>query len=239
MIHFRRVFAPYIAPLGYSQDFTDGTSFHIAVGLLLFVVDMLLRLVLRKEAVRRWYYVHFFGNAIVCSYALGPMLQLLSDPMNEIREPHYFSESAWVITVIHVYHLIAYKCRPDEWMHHIVFVLVGTATQYIVNWGRITALYHFFICGLPGGLDYLALGLSKDGVISKDVRLRCAVELNMWVRAPFIIVAWAFAWIWYTISVRDWTHFLCFIAITIASVINAQFYSRQVVLAGGKTLRIA
>jgi hypothetical protein len=213
-------------------------SFHVQIGLYLFVFDMILRLILRKTPSTRWNYVHAFGNSLVCYYSLPHMILLLSDPIHEILHPHFFNDSASIITMIHTYHVIAFKCRFDEWMHHICFVLLGTLTQYTVNWGRIAALYHFFICGLPGGIDYFILGLVKDGIVTKERRLRIAVELNTWIRAPGIIVAWAFAWTWLMHSPMQVRELLCFVAISFGSVFNAQFYARQVTLAAGKQLGI-
>ena len=212
---------------------------HLQLFAVFFVVDALLRLVLRKGHTVRWFYLHALGNGIVSYYAWPHFLKLAVDPVHEIVHPHFFVEPTTAITVLHVYHVLAFQCKLDEWMHHIVFVVVGVATQYTVNWGRCAAMYHFFVCGLPGGIDYLLLALVKEGAISKELRLRCAVELNMWLRAPGIVAAWAFAWAFYARSPQDFAHTSSFIAITLASVINAQYYSRQVALAAGKQLGYA
>ena len=74
------------------------------------------------------------------------------------------------------------------------------------------------------------------GKIEKRTRIKLAVELNNWIRAPGIILAWSFAYIWYMCSNFDLLHTVSFIIITGGSVINAQYYSRQVTLYAGKYL---
>jgi hypothetical protein len=38
-----------------------------------------------------------------------------------------------------------------------------------VRWGRVIDAMNVFVCGLPGGLDYVLLTLVKFGVIDKMV----------------------------------------------------------------------
>ena len=47
----------------------------------------------------------------------------------------------------------------------------------------------FFISGLPGGIDYLLLGLVKLGILDHMVEKRMNANLNTWVRSPGILCA--------------------------------------------------
>ena len=163
------------------------------------------------------------------------MLVLLNDPINGIIHPIRFDESTIVIGILHAYHLLFFSCTTSDWIHHIVFVLLGTITHFSVNIGYITALYHFFVCGLPGAVDYVALALMKDNQIKKETRLKIAVEMNVWLRSPGIIGSWVFAYVWYTYSYSNVVlNSVCFATITFATVINSQYYCRQVLLYAGK-----
>jgi hypothetical protein len=164
------------------------------------------------------------------------MIKLLKNPIFHIQNPTRFDYSTIISAILHMYHLIFFKCNKSDLFHHLTFVLFGTLTQYLVNWGYGTALYHFFLCGLPGGIDYFLLGLAKQNVISKNSRLKYAVELNNWIRAPGAIFTWCISYIWFIYRLDYGLNLFCFIIITLASVINAQYYSRQVTLCAGNKL---
>ncbi len=208
-------------------------NFSIKIIIVLFGIDTILKY-LKKDSLARWYWLHGLSNMIVCYYTFVPTLEIMSDPIQHITKPIRFEESTIIIAIIHLYHLIFFNCTKSDWIHHLLFVLLGTITQYLVNWGYITAIYHFFICGLPGGIDYMALALVKDKKILKTDRLKLAVELNIWIRSPGVIMAWVFGYIWYIYHGKNLCDLLCFIIVTIGSVLNAQFYSRQVTLFTGK-----
>jgi len=209
------------------------TIFSIKIIILLFSTDQFLTYQ-KKQPLIRWYWVHALSNMIISYYTFIPMVQILSDPIDHIINPTRFEESTIIVAIIHLYHLCFFNCTKSDWVHHLLFVLLGTISHYLVNWGYITALYHFFICGFPGGIDYIALALVKEKRLLKINRLKLAVELNTWIRSPGIIISWAFGYIWYIYNGTNFIHLLCFIVMTIGSVINAQYYSRQVTLYAGK-----
>lgn len=209
--------------------------FILKIIFILLLFDAFLYL-FNKISIVRWYYIHAFANFIICFYSWNPMIVLLSDPIKLIGNTPRCEETTIVIILVHIYHILFFKCTNADLFHHIAFVLLACISHYSVNFGFLAPFYHFFICGLPGGIDYLLLGLVKDNYINKNTRLKIAVELNTWLRAPGIIMAWSYCWIWYMVSVRDWIHLLSYIIITFASVINAQYYSRLITLTAGKKL---
>lgn len=214
-----------------------GVAFHLQLFLLLLFVDVgVVKLAGRRhDPGHRWFYVHAFGNAVVCFYAVPNILTLLHDPIPHVTNPIFAWEATWAVGFLHLYHLALYKCRVEEWVHHLLFAFGGVATGYVVNFGYSADLYEFFVCGLPGGIDYVLLALVKERVLTKQQRLRVALELNMWLRAPGIAFAWAFCVLWWIYRpVKDVAHFLCFVMITIASVVNGQYYARQVSMHAGK-----
>lgn len=211
--------------------------FQVVSFLVVFDKILLKRIFRRKDESLRWFYVHFVGNAIVCFYAVPHILSLFKDPVNAIVDPVFYWESNWVVTIVHLFHLAFFKCKFDDWVHHVVFALCGAATGYFVNFGELSDLYLFFVSGFPGGIDYMLLALVKEGILSKERRLKLALELNMWVRSPGIVSAWALCCVWMTYRPKDVPHYVCFVVITLASVVNAQFYARQVALAAGRQLK--
>ena len=212
-------------------------AFHAQMLLFfLFVDTAVLRIAARRrDPGHRWFYVHAVGNAVVCYYALPNIATLLHDPIRHITDPVFAWEATWAVGFIHLYHLALYKCKPDEWVHHLLFAFGGVTTGYVVNFGYSADLYEFFVCGLPGGIDYALLALVKEGLLTKQQRLRAALELNMWLRAPGIAFSWAFCVLWWIYRpVKDVAHLACFLMITVASVVNGQYYARQVSMHAGK-----
>ena len=49
-----------------------------------------------------------------------------------------------------------------------------------VNYGPIANTYFFFICGLPGMIDYFMLGLAKLGKLDIMEEKRINAFLNVW-----------------------------------------------------------
>ena len=77
-------------------------------------------------------------------------------------------------------------------MHHILFG-GGIGGVGLVNpaspLGNALA---FFICGLPGGIDYGMLAAVKEGLLSSEREKFLNTKLNVWMRAPGLtMVAYA------------------------------------------------
>jgi hypothetical protein len=74
--------------------------------------------------------------------------------------------------------------------YHSLFIpTLGFPGQYFA-WGALANWQAFFISGLPGGCDYLMLGLLKVGVLSNSMlEKRISANLNTWLRAPGILFA--------------------------------------------------
>ena len=78
--------------------------------------------------------------------------------------------------------------------HHLVFAGVGNTSNYIVNYGPIANAYFFFICGLPGCIDYFLLALVRCGAIDRMVEKNVNTVLNVWLRGPGLTLVYGFAW---------------------------------------------
>jgi hypothetical protein len=61
--------------------------------------------------------------------------------------------------------------------------------------GPLMDYNHFFMCGLPGGIDYLMLFLVKHGWMKPMDEKRLNSAINVWFRAPWLISVAVFAYI--------------------------------------------
>ena len=57
--------------------------------------------------------------------------------------------------------MLVFKCTMDDYFHHFVFGGVICTLGLYQPVGPLQNAVGFFICGLPGGLDYLMLALVK------------------------------------------------------------------------------
>ena len=87
---------------------------------------------------------------------------------------------------LHFYHMIAYfkKLRFDDWLHHILMVLIALPLSSMVNTGTLLNHSLFFLCGLPGMIDYILLFLARNNIIDKMTEKYVNKQLNLWIRAP-------------------------------------------------------
>jgi len=147
----------------------------------------------------RWFFLHAIANAIVVITALPALRAVASDPIHALDGVKYADRSifgaasVWPLTIInsvHVYHMVGgFKLTPADYFHHLLFIpTLGFPGQFF-SWGPLANWQAFFISGLPGGIDYLLLGLCKVGMVDHMLEKRVNANLNIWLRAPGIVVS--------------------------------------------------
>ena len=90
---------------------------------------------------------------------------------------------------LHLFHILTCfnSLTIVDWMHHVIScLLVGIVGQIYVH-GPIINYFLFFLCGLPGGIDYYLLTLNKYGLINRITEKKINVNLNMWIRLPGVL----------------------------------------------------
>ena len=99
--------------------------------------------------------------------------------------------------------------------------------------GRLVDVNSFFLCGLPGGVDYALLFAVKHGWIHPLTEKRYNTVLNTWIRAPGIVMTSAIAWVVVNAKNPNVSFFqmarLLDLAMFVMSVWNAQFFMARVV----------
>jgi len=181
-----------------------------------------------------WYLIHSITNFIIVILTINPILEIFKDPIKQIKNPNPYYDSMTIIILLHLYHLLFFKCNRDDIFHHLFFVGLGTFTIYVFNNGYFSALSHFFICGLPGGIDYFCQFLYKIGYIYKITRLRISMFLNVWIRSPGLCMVGTFAIINFIYSEKKIFNIIELLLQIIMSIGNGQMYMRDVVYASGK-----
>mmetsp|Transcript_3810 Transcript_3810/g.8252 ORF Transcript_3810/g.8252 Transcript_3810/m.8252 type:complete len:228 (+) Transcript_3810:81-764(+) len=148
----------------------------------------LLDLCVFRHTSARWYWLHSLCNLVVVAYSLGDCLRAADNPGSCCVGRASSDTPAHQIVALHMYHLMAFKCTKDEWVHHIIFVsIIGGVGLYFAA-GPLVNMVAFFMCGLPGGLDYMMLALVKHDVLSKLSEKAWNSRINVWIRSPGLLL---------------------------------------------------
>jgi len=149
---------------------------------------------LRRQT--KWYLVHTAGNAVIVALTAKGMLKTFRDPVNAVNDVEDFHAlttlSSWPIVImssIHLYHILLYfrEMTKIDWIHHLVNSgLVGSICTFYIR-GSVVNHGLFFMCGLPGGIDYALLSLNDFGIITRMTEKRINRYLNMYIRLPGIL----------------------------------------------------
>lgn len=156
----------------------------------------------RSQDSARWFFLHSLANFCVVLGCVPALIAVLTDPVRSLdatlhsadggRDAFFSPGSRWPLTIInsaHVYHMLGgFSLSPGDYFHHLLFIpTLGFAGQ-AYSWGALGNWLAFFISGLPGGIDYLALGLNKLGIVSGMTEKRLNANLNTWCRMPGILL---------------------------------------------------
>ena len=150
-----------------------------------------------KDNSSRWFMLHFSVNFIVTILSSCGLVHFLQNPLfammtTENGETIFSAESKWPLTLViclHFYHCLRFKLSYQDKLHHFLFIPTLGIPGLILDWGCFSNYLVFFICGLPGGIDYLLLSLQKQGKALKWNQKKICANLNMWVRLPGILLA--------------------------------------------------
>jgi hypothetical protein len=178
---------------GYNEDVVL-TVFFIFV---LFVCDQaVIRQVLHPKG--RWFAVHALANALVSYYSFPDVIKTLKDPLNTFRGPTSTMYANSAVSAVHLYHCIFFRLNAADWFHHFTSLpcTLFIAVPFKQACGAMTNFGCFFLCGLPGGLNYVALVLARQGYITTLQQKNFDAVINTWLRGPSMAI-YAFL-IWQT-----------------------------------------
>ena len=137
----------------------------------------------------KYYLFHFINNLFVTFYTYTNVLEAFYDLYN--YSLYSTNIHTIIITVsLHVYHVIVYykKLRFDDWLHHILMIIIVIPISTYLNVGSLLGFGLFFITGLPGCIDYLLLFLVRNNIIDKMVEKKINTNINLWIRCPGCIM---------------------------------------------------
>lgn len=205
-----------------------------------------------RRCARRWFMLHALGNGVVAVFSVPGVIASLCDPVHSMDSRVFPDAHSPVgptskipmsmITALHVYHIVGFSVSPSDQFHHCVFVPIIALFGHVMQWGALRQFLAFFICGLPGCIDYAQLCIGSPSTSTTDDarrRLRrkyITMMLNVCLRAPFLCFE---ACLHYVALVHETTtvHPICNATIAGLVLFNAMYYTytsvRSYTLASG------
>ena len=179
----------------------------------------------------RYFSLHGLWNIIITILILPDLYKTIIDPLHALAPGSDFNR--WpiiMVSVLHLWHCVAYSGLTwDDYFHHFVFAAGLCFVNFVWDWGCSTNFLIFFICGLPGGLDYLMLAAVKHGYIHKISEKRINRLLNVWCRGPGCIASACLVWINWMSGQTDHIPVIIKFLTGMLAFTNGQYYSRRVV----------
>ena len=162
--------------------------------LCLFLLDQLLKKInlhtikSTNNDTHRYFILHTILNSFIVYLTTGSLIEVMGDPINSM-ERSISRQPLGIVIGLHIYHLIGFSnLTLIDWLHHVISVFILGGIGLIYQYGPLTNFNLFFSCGLPGGIDYLLLALVKSGKITALCEKNINRYLNIWIRAPGLIL---------------------------------------------------
>jgi hypothetical protein len=172
-----------------------GAAFSVTMLVLLFVDTAFRRMPrLASDHSARYFALHALLNAYVVVAHADDVLQTLLNPAAaHLRDVNLGPTGA--IAAIHVYHALRWRPLPwVDWAHHVIMVGGVIPLSVLVNGGGLQGFGAFWVCGLPGGLDYAMLVAVRCGWIEPLTEKRLNSHLQLWLRAPGCVAHAVLVW---------------------------------------------
>lgn len=176
--------------LGWPLFYWIGGSFGLtAVG------DLLLSTRIDSQEAR-YYFLHALVNLVVVILILPDVMRFLADPLAGL-EGEYTDGPLAATVGLHMFHCVsqAKKLTAVDWAHHLVSNMLVSFLCFPFRYGPLMNWACFYVCGLPGGIDYALLFLVKQGVMTKAKEKSINRILNMWIRLPGIVAFVPFSYV--------------------------------------------
>ena len=137
----------------------------------------------------RWFQLHAAINFLIIMMTYEDVKKSLVDPI-EALQSYGDRGASYMGIALHIYHMIYFKkLKFMDYLHHIIsaFLSGGLAINYY--WNKTINIWIFFLCGLPGSIDYVLLSLVKHKYVKKITEKKINSYLNSYLRMPGILLA--------------------------------------------------
>ena len=182
-----------------------------------------------RDDTSRYFMLHTLANTVITISSASEMLAVLRDPINSgVGKCNVLP--TYMIPSLFTYHLSVFKNVPrEEWEHHLLFGLGLCLPQLAYCVGPVQNAIGFFMCGLPGGIDYAMLAAVKEGLIRSDTEKLWNSRIQCWCRAPGVLLSsYAILLLSRYSTVKGPSRAMAYLAFLLATF-NGQYYMQKVV----------
>lgn len=186
--------------------------------------------VLNKLVNKPYYLLHSLANCGIIYYTYPTVKDIylnLHTTSSLITNPISYQ----ICLALHIYHIIGYKMNNEDIKHHIPTLSVLSLPLFNVSQSPLVAHTEFYLCGLPGAIDYMLLFLSRNNIINYMVEKKWNMYLNLYVRCPGAILNSALA-IQLLQNQPNMSRLnqLCYLGVAAFSFWNGTYYLRNVIV---------
>jgi hypothetical protein len=144
------------------------------------------RLLTRARLEGVYYLLHAIHNGLVVWSTAGEVWDSLMSPLVTVHTAPVNYHALSLVFALHFYHIALYwrKFRFDDWLHHALMIGVALPIGAVVPAGTLLGFSLFFTTGLPGGIDYALLFLTRNGWLARTTEKAVNAWLAVWVRSP-------------------------------------------------------
>jgi len=136
----------------------------------------------------RWFALHVIANVWISILCLPDLWYLASNPIEALTQTSVNHWPTSLVFSVHVYHMCFFRnLQWIDWLHHILMVVIGAPMLITGEVGPLMNFNHFFMCGVPGGVDYAMLFAVKHGWMEPLQEKHYNLAINVWVRAPALV----------------------------------------------------
>jgi hypothetical protein len=132
-----------------------------------------------------YYAVHSLHNALIVYSTFHEVVSTLTAFPTAIHAPtNIFALE--ICAALHIYHILYYfkKLRFDDWLHHGLMIGIALPIGGLVSSGTMLGFSLFFTTGLPGGIDYAMLFMTRNFWLLRETEKQVNTWLNVWIRSP-------------------------------------------------------
>jgi hypothetical protein len=185
----------------------------------------------------KYYLVHYLNNMVISYLTSFDVYHSIIDLHNFYKYPMNYN-AITLTFALHFYHIIWYykKLRFDDWLHHILMVCLALPLSLYIPCGSLLGYSLFFLTGLPGGIDYLLLFMTRNNYLNAITEKKINNYLNLWIRAPGCISHSTLSLVGYFILKNNNVirltlfEFICFSFVNLSIFWNGIYFMNQVVI---------
>ena len=169
----------------------------VLLGLAIVDLVVLLRMLNTHDSRTRWFFLHCVGNTLICVFCWPSVCACLVEPrsiIDSVSHPPTWTIAPGsklpliVVNCLHIYHILMFPLETADWIHHMIFIPALGIPGQVYNWGLFCNWLAFFLCGVPGAIDYALLGFKRCGYVTPALQKHVSVFLNAYIRQPFVLI---------------------------------------------------